>query len=237
MQLLSIVIPVYNEAATIVLLLEKIKAVEIPSITKEYIIINDGSTDESENIIKDFVTKNIELPITYNANTMNNGKGSCIKKGVALAMGQYILIQDADLEYDPNDYEKLLTPLLNKTADVVYGSRFLLGKPTNGIYFFHYWGNKLLTAFLNLFIPIKFTDMETGYKVITKQVASQLTLRENRFGIEPEITAKICRIPKIKIKEIPISFYGRTYKQGKKIKWKDGVKAIFCIIKYGLLKK
>lgn len=237
MQLLSIVIPVYNEAATIALLLEKIKAVEIAFITKEYIIINDGSTDESGKIITEFINQNIDLHITYFAHTTNTGKGSCIKQGIAMATGNYILIQDADLEYDPNDYQKLLTSLLDKTADVVYGSRFLLGKPTNGIYFFHYWGNKLLTAFLNVFLKRKFTDMETGYKVFTASIAKQLQLTENRFGIEPEITAKLCSIPNIKIKEVPISFYGRTYKQGKKIKWKDGVKAIFCIIKYGLLKK
>jgi glycosyltransferase involved in cell wall biosynthesis len=237
MQLLSIVIPVYNEAATIALLLEKIKVADIPYITKELIIINDGSTDESGLLINEFIAQNIDLSITYLAHTSNTGKGSCLKQGIALANGQYILIQDADLEYDPNDYEKLLNPLLHKIADVVYGTRFLLGKPTNGIYFFHYWGNKLLTAFLNLFIPIKLTDMETGYKAFTASIAKQLQLIENRFGIEPEITAKLCSIPNIKIKEVPISFYGRTYKQGKKIKWKDGVKAIFCIIKYGLFKK
>lgn len=237
MQLLSIVIPVYNEENTIALLLEKIKSVNIPSITKEYIIINDSSTDNSEKIIKDFLNNNIDLSIIYFAHTSNSGKGSCIKQGIALATGNYILIQDADLEYDPNDYTALLNPLISREADVVYGSRFLNGKPKNSIYFFHYWGNIFLTSFSNLFTKTAFTDMETGYKIFTNRIAKQLHLTENRFGIEPEITAKLCRIPNIKIKEVPISFYGRTYKQGNKIKWVDGFKAVFCIIKYGLLKK
>lgn len=234
---LSIVIPAYNEGATIHLILDKIKAVElIGSLKKEIIIVNDYSTDNTEEAIQNYISKNLDLDIKYSKHEFNKGKGAALHTGIKMATGEYLIIQDADLEYDPEEYNVLLKPVINGVADVVYGSRFMGGKPHRILFFWHTIGNKFLTFLSNMFTNLNLSDMETCYKLFNTSIIQSLSLKENRFGFEPEVTAKISRVPNVRIYEVGISYYGRTYEDGKKIGWKDGVRAIYCIIKYRLFK-
>jgi glycosyltransferase involved in cell wall biosynthesis len=237
MQLLSIIIPVYNEGATIHLILDKIKNTTLPlNIAKEIIIINDCSTDSTLQSIQKYISNNADLNIQYFEHQINKGKGAALHTGILNATGDFTIIQDADLEYDPNEYKLLLQPVLDGFADVVYGTRFMGGNPHRVLFFWHTIGNKFLTFLSNMFSNLNLTDMETCYKLFNTKILQSLTLKEKRFGFEPEVTAKIARVLKIRIYEVGISYYGRTYEEGKKINWKDGFHAIYCILKYGLFK-
>lgn len=227
----------YNEGNTIHLILDKVRDVVLPNkIEKEIIIVNDCSTDNTVEAIEEYRRLNKTLIIQLHNQNKNQGKGAAIHKAISIATGEYLIIQDADLEYDPKDYLDLLDPVLGGFADVVYGSRFIGSKPHRILFFWHTIGNKFLTQLSNMFTNLNLTDMETCYKLIKTEIAQSLNLKEKRFGFEPELTAKLSRIPKIRIYEVGISYYGRTYEEGKKIGWKDGFRAIYCIIKYGLLK-
>jgi glycosyltransferase involved in cell wall biosynthesis len=233
--ILSIVIPAYNEGRTIHLILNKVKAVNLPiGVQKELIIVNDFSKDNTEDAILNYKSLNTELNIQYFKHEFNKGKGAALHTGIKEAKGDYIIIQDADLEYDPEEYNILLKPILLGVADVVYGSRFIGGKPHRILFFWHSIGNKVLTTLSNMFTNLNLTDMETCYKLFKSEIIKGIPLKENRFGFEPEVTAKIARIKDIRIYEVGISYYGRTYEEGKKIGWKDGFRAIYCILKYGL---
>ncbi len=237
MYLLSIIVPIYNEEATIHLILDKIKKVNLNHNGKiELILINDCSQDNSAEKIKLYIDENNDFNIKYYDHIINKGKGAALHTGIQNATGDYIIIQDADLEYDPNEFNILLNPLLDGSADVVYGSRFIGGKPHRVLFFWHTIGNKLLTLFSNAFTNLNLTDMETCYKVFKSEILKPIILNEKRFGFEPEVTAKISRIPNIRIYEVGISYYGRTYQEGKKITWKDGFRALYCIIKYGMFR-
>ncbi|HTC01213.1 MAG TPA: glycosyltransferase family 2 protein [Ferruginibacter sp.] len=232
---LSIVIPAYNEGNTIHFILNKVKAVNlINNISKEVIIVNDCSTDDTETAIQNYMSANPGLNIQYFKHEVNKGKGAALHTGISKATGEYIIIQDADLEYDPEEFNDLLKPVVNGFADVVYGSRFMGGNPHRVLFFWHTIGNKFLTVLSNMSTNLNLTDMETCYKLFDTKMIQSLNLKETRFGFEPEVTAKIVRIPKIRVYEVGISYYGRTYEEGKKIGWKDGFRAIFCILKYGL---
>lgn len=236
-QKLSVVIPAYNEQATINSILQKIMKVDLPQdLGLQLVIVNDNSTDGTEKIISEFIASNPQTDIKYFKQDKNQGKGAAITKGIKQADGDYIIIQDADLEYDPNEYTLLLQPILDGFADVVYGSRFISGKPHRILFFWHTIGNKFLTFLSNMFTNLNLTDMETCYKVFRSEIIQSLDLQQKRFGIEPEITAKIAKIPKIRIYEVGISYYGRTFEEGKKINWKDGFKAIYCIFRYNFFK-
>jgi glycosyltransferase involved in cell wall biosynthesis len=238
MSKLSIVIPAYNEGATIHLILDKIKAVQlINGIEKEIIIVNDCSKDNTEESIQNYIASNSSLNIRYLKHEVNKGKGAALHTGIKSATGDYTIIQDADLEYDPAEYNILLKPIMDGFADIVYGSRFIGGKPHRILFFWHTIGNRFLTFMSNMFTNLNLTDMETCYKLFKTEMIQNISLLENRFGFEPEITAKISRIPNIRIYEVGISYYGRTYAEGKKIGWKDGFRALYCITKYGLFKK
>jgi glycosyltransferase involved in cell wall biosynthesis len=235
---LSIVIPAYNEAATIHLILNKVKAVNlVQGISKEVIIVNDCSKDATEEAILRYMSENLDLNIQYFKHDVNQGKGAALHTGISKATGEFLIIQDADLEYDPKEYNKLLMPVLDGFADVVYGSRFIGGNPHRILFFWHTIGNKFLTMMSNMFSDKNLSDMETCYKLFNTKMIQGIKLKEKRFGFEPEITAKISRIPKIRMYEVGISYYGRTYEEGKKIGWKDGFRAIYCILKYGLFKR
>lgn len=235
MKKLSIVIPAYNEGATIHFILNKVKDVQlVNNIEKEVIIVNDCSKDNTEEAIQNYMAQNPELIIQYFKHEINKGKGAALHTGISKATGEYVIIQDADLEYDPEEYNILLKPIVNGFADVVYGSRFMGGKPHRVLFFWHTIGNKFLTMLSNIFTNLNLTDMETCYKVFNTKMVQGLDLQEKRFGFEPEVTAKISAIPKVRIYEVGISYYGRTYEEGKKIGWRDGFRAIYCIIKYGL---
>lgn len=233
---LSIIIPAYNEARTIHLILNKVKAVQlIDNIEKELIIVNDCSKDGTEETLLQYMKDNPDLNIQYFKHEVNQGKGAAIHTGIKKATGEYLIIQDADLEYDPNEYNLLLKPIIDGFADVVYGSRFMGGKPHRVMFFWHTIGNKFVLTFLsNMFTNLNLTDMETCYKVFKTPMIQGIELKEKRFGFEPEVTAKIARVPKVRIYEVGISYYGRTYEEGKKIGWKDGVRAIYCVLKYNL---
>ena len=234
---LSIIIPAYNEEKTIHFILDKIKTVQlIGGFEKEIIIVNDCSKDNTEGAIINYIEKNKECNIQYYKHEINKGKGAALHTGIEKATGDYIVIQDADLEYDPEEYNLLLKPIINGFADVVYGSRFLGGKPHRILFFWHSIGNKFLTNLSNMFTNLNLTDMETCYKMFRSDIIKSIKLKEKRFGFEPEITAKIARMKKIRIYEVGISYYGRTYEEGKKISAKDGFRAIICILKYGLFK-
>jgi glycosyltransferase involved in cell wall biosynthesis len=262
---LSIIVPAYNEGKTIHLILDKIKNVElINAIEKEIIIVNDCSKDNTEEAIKNYIVVHPELNIQYFKHEINKGKGAALHTGIQKATGDFTIIQDADLEYNPSEYNLLLQPFIDGFADVVYGSRFMGGNPHRILFYWHTIGNKFLTNFTNfdyssgtgqefltacnsfgeigltnlsnMFSNLNLTDMETCYKMFKTEIIQGIKLNEKRFGFEPEVTAKISRISKIRIYEVGISYYGRTYEEGKKIGWKDGVRALYCIVKYGLLK-
>ncbi|WP_341214785.1 glycosyltransferase family 2 protein [uncultured Wocania sp.] len=235
---LSIIIPAYNEAATIHQILDKIKAVELlGNLKKELVIVNDYSTDGTSEAVKAYMNVNTDLNIKFFEHEKNMGKGAALHTGIDKAKGDIVIIQDADLEYDPNEYNILLNPILNGHADVVYGSRFMGSNPHRILFFWHSIGNKFLTFLSNMMTNLNLTDMETCYKMFRADMLKSLTLKENRFGFEPEVTAKISRIPKVRIYEVGISYYGRTFEEGKKIGWKDGFRAIYCILKYRFYKK
>ena len=226
----SIIIPCYNEELTIKEIINKINSQS--NVDKEIIVVDDCSKDKTREIIQQDIKNNIHKIIL---NDKNYGKGYSIKKGIEIASGDCILIQDADLEYNPSDYNKLLDPIINNVADVVYGSRFIGTNKRRVLYFWHTVGNKFLTLLSNMFSNLNLTDMEVGYKVFRSNILKEIELKENRFGFEPEITAKIAK-QNIRIYEVGIDYFGRKYSEGKKITWKDGVSAIRCIVKYNLFK-
>ena len=235
MRQLSIIIPAYNEERTIHLILDKVRDVKLDGgFGKEIIIVNDCSADDTAGAIERYRAANPELNIQYFAHAVNQGKGAALHTGISRATGEYLIIQDADLEYDPEEYNDLLKPVLGGFADVVYGSRFMGSKPHRILFFWHTIGNKFLTFLSNMFTNLNLTDMETCYKMFRTDLIQGLDLTEKRFGFEPEVTAKISRIPNVRIYEVGISYYGRTYEEGKKIGWRDGVRAIYCILKFGL---
>ncbi len=209
----------------------------IQGIQKEVIIVNDCSKDNTEEAILAYKNANPDLPISYYKHEVNQGKGAALHTGISKATGEYVIIQDADLEYDPNEFNLLLQPILDGFADVVYGSRFMGGNPHRILFFWHSIGNKMLTMMSNMLTNLNLTDMETCYKLCRRDVIQNLNLKEKRFGFEPEVTAKLSRVPKVRIYEVGISYYGRTYEEGKKIGWRDGFRAIWCIVKYNLWSK
>ena len=230
--ILSIIIPVYNEQNTIEEIVRKVHNANLPNgIDKEVIIVDDGSTDRTKDEVKKLERMGL---VIYSFHRKNYGKGAAIRTGISICSGDFVLIQDGDLEYDPRDYFNLLSPIINNQADVVFGSRFIGAGPHRVLYFWHYIGNKILTTFSNMFTNLNLTDMETCYKVFKRDVINNIKIKENRFGFEPEITIKIAQ-QKCRIYEVGISYYGRDYSEGKKIGWKDGFRAFYVIIKYGLL--
>lgn len=234
LSVLSIIIPAYNEERTIHLILDKVRnVVLVNGITKEVIIVNDGSTDGTVQAVERYMAANPALGIRFIQQPYNMGKGAAIHRGIKEAKGEYLVIQDADLEYDPREYNDLLRPVVEGFADVVYGSRFTGHHPHRILFFWHSIGNKFLTQLSNAFNNLNLTDMETCYKLIRSDIAKSLDLREKRFGFEPEVTAKLARVKDARIYEVGISYYGRTYAEGKKIGWQDGFRAIWCIVKYG----
>jgi glycosyltransferase involved in cell wall biosynthesis len=234
---LSIIIPVYNEEKTIHLILNAIqKVVLINDLKKEIIIVNDCSKDDTAKAISNYISQNPNLDIQYFEHNENKGKGAALHTGISNATGEFLVIQDADLEYDPNEYNILLKPILNGSADVVYGSRFMGDKPHRILFFWHTIGNKLLTGISNLLNNLNLTDMETCYKLFKSEIIKNIILKEKRFGFEPEVTAKIAKVKGIRIYEVGISYYGRTYEEGKKIGLKDAFVALYCMIKYKFIK-
>jgi glycosyltransferase involved in cell wall biosynthesis len=234
---LSIIIPAYNEGKTINLILDKVREVElIGNFEKEVVIVNDCSTDDTETSVQRYMNENPGMQIRYYRHEINQGKGAAIHTGIDVATGDYVIMQDADMEYDPQEFNYLLKPVVLGVADVVYGSRFMGSHPHRILFYWHSVGNRFLTSLSNMFTNLNLTDMETCYKLFSASVLKKLPLREKRFGFEPEVTARIARIRGIRIYEVGISYYGRTYEEGKKIGWKDGFRAIYCILKYGLFR-
>ena len=230
MKKISIVIPVYNEEKFVATTIQKVLDSNTDPLEKEIVIVDDGSIDKTVTVIEEMFAKNPQVRLFKQG--VNKGKGAALRRGFAEASGEIILIQDADLEYDPFDYPTLLKPILDGKADVVYGSRFL-GGTHRVLYYWHYLGNQFLTSLSNMFTNLNLSDMETGYKVFKAEVIKDLPLKSNRFGFEPEVTAKVAR-RNWRMFEAPISYYGRPYSEGKKIGWKDGFQAIYCIVRYGL---
>lgn len=235
---LSIIIPAYNEEQTIHQVLDKVLEVElIAGMQKEVVVVNDCSKDNTAHIVREYISTHPEANIRIFDQQVNMGKGAAIHRGIDLATGEYLIIQDADLEVDPHEYNLLLKPMIDGFADVVYGSRFAGGKPRRIMYYGHSVVNNFLTWLSNIFTNLNLTDMETCYKLFRSEIIKKIDLKENRFGFEPEVTAKISRYPKIRIYEVGISYYARTTEDGKKIGWKDGFRAVWCIIKYNVFCK
>ncbi len=232
---LSILIPAYNEAATIHRILEKVLAVELENgVKKEILIIDDYSTDNMEQSVNRFINDHSQNDIRFFRQKKNMGKGAALRLGIENASGNFIVIQDADLEYDPNEYNILLKPIMDGLADVVYGSRFMGGNPHRILFFWHSIGNRILTLIANIFTNLNLTDMETCYKMFRSEFLKKIYFKENRFGFEPEVTSKIARFPGIRIYEVGISYFGRTYDEGKKIRMKDAFRAVWCLINYNI---
>lgn len=229
---LSIVIPVYNEESTVSQLVDMVRAVDLGAVTKEIILVNDCSKDGTGRVLDELGARHPDLVVRHHE--VNRGKGAALRTAFALATGDVVLIQDADLEYDPREYPNLLGPILDGHADVVFGSRFAGGGAHRVLYFWHMLGNKFLTLCSNMTTNLNLTDMEVCYKVFKREILQKITLREDRFGFEVEITAKVAKTH-CRIYEVPISYHGRNYEEGKKITWKDGVRALWCILKYRLV--
>lgn len=238
MSLLSVIIPAYNEEATIQNILDKVHNARLPDgVSREIVVVNDASADRTEEQVFAFQQANPDVRIRYEKHPANKGKGAALHTGIDIASGDFIIVQDADLEYDPDEFMILMKPILDGYADVVYGSRFIGGKPHRILFFWHSIGNRFLTRLSNMFTNLNLTDMETCYKLFRAEIIKSLQLKEQRFGFEPEVTAKMSRIPGVRIYEVGISYYGRTYAEGKKIGWKDGFRAVWCILKYNVFSK
>jgi glycosyltransferase involved in cell wall biosynthesis len=236
--ILSVIVPAYNEESTIVEILEKVQKVKlIHNISKEIIVIDDASTDRTKQVVETYIqSQNFDNVFLFH-HKKNMGKGAALHTGIAEARGDFVVVQDADLEYNPEEFNILLSPIIEGYADAVYGSRFMGGKPHRILFFWHSLGNKFLTSLSNAFTNLNLSDMETCYKMWKREIIQGVSLKEKRFGFEPEVTAKISRLPGVRIYEIGISYYGRSYEDGKKIGWKDGFRAIYCILKYNIWAK